>query len=209
LTLLVMSQTGVHLQQLVGVLGWLDAPVPMAAVFAFWAVVGALAALAFLEQPHIALVGVAAIAATVVTAWVLELGQGATYGNYWQGRYSMPYFVGIPLLFAMRPLGGSRPRRVHISRAIAGLSAPLLATVWFVMNLGLAGALHRWGVGLGGSWAPQRWNTWDSPLAPWLLLVVHGIASAFLLMTVHHDVDPTDIDSAGRGPTGLDLGAPA
>ena len=40
---LVVSNTGEHLRQLVGDLGWLDTAVPSVAVFLFWAIVGGLA----------------------------------------------------------------------------------------------------------------------------------------------------------------------
>lgn len=179
--LLIMSNTGEHLQQLVGVLGWVDTPVPLAAVFAFWCAIGALAALAFLEQPRIAASGAAVLGATIVAAWVLELGQGANYGSYWQGRYSMPFVVGLPLLLAIRT--GASPR-AGTSMTVARLGTPLVVTVWVILNLGFAGALHRWGVGLSGSWAPQQWDTWGAPLPPWMLLVVHGAATAVLVSTV-------------------------
>jgi hypothetical protein len=189
LLLLIMSNTGTHLNQLVGVLGWLDTPVPAAAVFAFWGALGALAAIAFLEQPKIAFAGAFALAATIVTAWILELGQGATYGQYWQGRYSMPIVVGIPLLFAVRTNGRSLGG-VSSSPLTARLARPLLVVIWFIANLGFAGALHRWGVGVGGSWAIQRWDTWAAPLAPWLLLAVHALATGALLASSDDPIRP-------------------
>ena len=98
--LLVASNTGDHLRQLVGILGWPEVPEPDLAVFLFWIGLGGLADLAFLDDSTIALEATAAVAATVVAARVLEVGQGTINGQYWQGRYSMPFFVGIPLLLA-------------------------------------------------------------------------------------------------------------
>ena len=186
--LLVAGNSGSHLRQLVGVLGWLDAPVPDLALFLFWIGLGALAALAFLDDSVIALRATAAVAAMVVTAWILEIGQGATYGQYWQGRYSMPFFVGIPLLLATRQ-GISRRSSEGLSKvtgtdALSRLALPIGVIAWLVMNIGFIGALHRWGVGVGGTWAPQQWNTWEAPLHPVLLIVVHVAASAGLLRIV-------------------------
>ena len=186
--LLVAGNSGDHLRQLVGVLGWLDTPVPDLALFLFWIGLGALAALAFLDDSVIALGATVAVAAMVVTAWILEIGQGATYGQYWQGRYSMPFFVGIPLLLATRR-GISRRSSGGLSNvtgtdALSRLALPIGVIAWLVMNIGFIGALHRWGVGVGGTWAPQQWNTWGAPLHPVLLIVVHIAASAGLLRIV-------------------------
>jgi hypothetical protein len=186
--LLMVSDTGDHLRQLVGVLGWLDAPVPDLALFLFWIGLGALAALAFLDDSVIALGATAAVAAMVVTAWILEVGQGATDGQYWQGRYSMPFFVGIPLLLASRRDISRRSSEglgnVTGADALGRLALPIGVIAWLVMNIGFVGALHRWGVGVGGTWAPQRWNTWGAPLHPIVLILAHVAASTGLLLIV-------------------------
>lgn len=186
--LLVASNSGRHLRQIVGVLGWLDTPVPDLGLFLFWIGLGALAALAFLDDSMIALGATAAVVLMVVTAWVLEIGQGATYGQYWQGRYSMPFFVGIPLLLTSRrgSRRGSGEGLGIVARADAldRLALPLGVIAWLVMNIGFIGALHRWGVGVGGTWAPQRWDTWGAPLHPIVLIVVHVASSAALLRIV-------------------------
>jgi hypothetical protein len=41
--------------------------------------------------------------------------------------------------------------------------------------------MQRWGVGLAGSWLPWTWDTYGAPVPPSLLLVVHAIASAWLV----------------------------
>jgi hypothetical protein len=179
---LVMGNTGEHLRQLVGVLGWLDTPVPTAAVFLYWAAIGGLATLAMIEQPRIAVIGLGVIAATVVVAWILELGQGADYGRYWQGRYSMPLVVGLPLLLSIRRR--DEPPHVRGSVALASLIRPLGIVIWVILNAGFAAALQRWGVGLAGSWLPWDWSTYDAPIAPWALLVIHALASAALIASL-------------------------
>ena len=188
LWLLVASNTGNHLQQLVGVLGWLDTPVPVVGLFLFWIGLGALAALAFLDDSVIALGATVAVVAMVVAAWVLEVGQGATYGQYWQGRYSMPFFVGIPLLLTSRRGNPSwRSERLDInaqSEALGRLAWPVGVIAWLVMNIGFVGAVHRWAVGIGGTWAPQQWDTWGAPLHPIVLILAHIVASTGLLLSV-------------------------
>ncbi len=173
---LVVSKTGEHLRQLVGVLSSLDAPVPTSAVVLFWVAVGGLVAVARLESPRVALTGVVSIAATIYLAWVLELGQGSDTGSYWQGRYSVPFTVGLPLLLAVR----FRHDAVGSSRAVDTFARPLAVAAWFIWNAGFLAALQRWGVGLAGSWWPWEWDTWGAPVPPWLLALVHAAATALL-----------------------------
>lgn len=171
---LVIGNTGDHLVQLVGVLGWLNAPVPTTAVLAFWATVGGLAAVALIERPRSALAGTATLAAVVVLAWLLEFGHGASYGEYWQGRYSMPLAVAVPLLLAWREHATSLDRLV----------GPLAMVWWGVANLGFFASQRRWAVGVDGSWYFWRWDVWGAPVPPALLLVVHAGATAWLARTL-------------------------
>jgi hypothetical protein len=169
---LVVANTGDHLRQLVGILGWLDTPVPLVAVFLFWAVVGALAALALLEFRRSALVFVACLVGAIVVAWLLELGQGLDYGNYWQGRYTMPFAIGLPLLLAWR----ANSNDWMIDRL-----APIIAwSSWLILNVAFLAAQQRWGVGVNGSWYPWDWDTWGPPIAPLLLVVGHAVGTAML-----------------------------
>ena len=171
---LVVGNTGDHLVQLVGVLGWLNAPVPTSGVILFWAAVGGLAAVAIIERPMSAVTPAAGIAAAIVLAWVLELGQGASYGNYWQGRYSMPLVVGLPALAAWR---AGRT-------TLDALVTPVAAVWWAVLNLGFFAAQRRWAVGVDGTWYVWRWDTWDAPVPPILLLGAHALATAWLAVAV-------------------------
>ena len=171
---IVVANTGDHLRQLVGILGWLDTPVPAVAVFLFWAMVGGLALIAALEYQRAALVYLAGLGGAVVVAWLLELGQSADYGNYWQGRYTMPFAVGLPLVLAWRPAA---------SEWLGDRAAPIVAwSGWVVSNLAFLAAQQRWGVGVNGSWYPWDWDTWGAPIVPWLLVLVHAGSTAALAM---------------------------
>lgn len=172
---LVMSNTGNHLQQLVGVLGWLDAPVPTSAVFLYWATLGGLATVALLERQRSAVVLALALAATVGTAWLLELGQGADYGQYWQGRYSMPFAVGLPVVAAWRSGGAG---------LIDRLTVPLAVSAWIVLNAGYFAAQRRWAVGIDGTFSPWHWDSWGAPLPPIVLLAAHLVVSAWLVAII-------------------------
>lgn len=172
---LVVTATGEHLRQLVGVLGWLSTPVPPSMVFLQWALLGGLATVAYLECRRAALVGAAALAAAIVTAWVLELGQGANYGRYWHGRYTMPLAVGLPIVLAWRAV---RAAPADDEETLVDRLVPVVAVVaWIVSNVAFAAAQQRWAVGIGGTWYPWRWDTWSPPVWPFALIVFHAIAS--------------------------------
>jgi hypothetical protein len=169
---LVVANTGDHLRQLVGNLGWLSTPVPAVAVFLFWALMGGMALVAFVEYRRSTFVYLAGLAGAIVVAWLLELGQAADYGNYWQGRYTMPFAVGLPLVLAWRPAG------------VGWLGDQLTSIVawgsWIISNVAFVAAQQRWGVGVNGTWNPFDWDTWGAPVWPWLLLLVHAGATAVL-----------------------------
>ena len=107
------------------------------------------------------------------SAWLLELGQSADYGNYWQGRYTMPFAVGLPLVLAWRPVGAELARRPADADRRLGS--------WVVSNVAFVAAQQRWGVGVNGSWYPWDWDTWGAPVVPWLLVLVHAGATRRVL----------------------------
>jgi hypothetical protein len=182
---LVVSNTGEHLRQLVGDLGWLDTAVPAVAVFLFWAIVGGLATVAVLEYGRAAAVYLGALGAAVGTAWLLELGQGANYGEYWQGRYTMPFAVGLPVVLAWRP------------DAPAWLEDRLVPIVgwssWAIWNLAFVSAQRRWGVGTTGSWYPWDWDTWGSPITPFALSIAHAAGTAVLVACCTSRDEPGEV----------------
>jgi len=167
----VMSGLGEHLRQLVGILGWLDTPVPQVAVFLFWAILGGLAMTTALEFRRSATVFLASLGAAIVVAWLLELGQAVDLGAY-QGRYTMPFAVGLPLVLTWRPA---------ITTSLSDRLTPIVAvSSWVIGNVAFVAAQQRWGVGVNGSWSPWRWDTWGAPLQPWVLILVHGGSTAAL-----------------------------
>lgn len=167
LVLTVIAQTDENLVEAVGVLGWLDTPVPAWVVDGWLLAIGALLAVAVLSRtwrPPVALAGV-----VVLTSWTLELLQGNTSGSYWQGRYSLPLLVGVPLLL-VRGAGRLTDRLV----------APVTVASLLFVNAGAWAAARRFGVGHAGSHLPWRWDTPLQPVHPLLLLLVMAAASAAL-----------------------------
>jgi hypothetical protein len=174
-TRLVVAATARHLRQLVGVLGWLSTPVPLVAVFAFWVAVGAIAGIGLVEYRRATVIASTGLGVMIVTAWLLELGQGADYGEYWQGRYSMPLAIGLPIALAWRPSAEG-------SALIDQLSPLIRWASWGIANVAFVAAQQRWGSGVSGSWDPGDWNTWGAPIPPALLVTVHAGAVTALII---------------------------
>jgi hypothetical protein len=189
---LVVANTGDHLRQLVGVLGWLSTPVPFPVVFLHWAVIGGLATVAYLERRRVARIGVIALLVAIVVAWLLELGQGADYGDYWQGRYTMPFAVGLPLVLVWRAEGDRRS-----SALVDQVTPVVVGAAWLISNVAFVAAQQRWAVGINGSWYPWQWNTWSAPVWPAVLVLVHAVATAALAALVSqaaaHRDDPVGV----------------
>ena len=183
--LIVIGRTGLHLREAIGVLGWLDAPLPETMVMLWVLALGVLVAAALMVDARPLLWGAAAtLAAAVAASWVLEMGQGDPSGTYWQGRYYLPLLAGIPLLLSQaNETNGVRPHSSHLpASARLGRATMLMALV--VLNVALAAAMRRWGVGIAGSLSPFAWNTYNTPIPPFLILVLHIGASIGLWIQI-------------------------
>jgi hypothetical protein len=184
----VVQATGEHLYQLVGRLGTLDASAPLSSVILWWATLGALAGIALLVAPRHFRAGLLLLGLVIVSAWVLEIGSGNRSGTYWQGRYSLPATIGLPMILAL----GAAPSLPRLREgAEQRITVALAATSWWVWNATFFAAQRRWAVGAGGSLLPWHWNTWSAPVPPVVVLVVHGAATAFLLWLIVTAVDAT------------------
>jgi hypothetical protein len=187
--LIVIGRTGLHLREAIGVLGWLDTPLPETMVMLWILGLGVLVGAALMADARALLWGSAATLAVAVTAsWVLEMGQGDPSGTYWQGRYYLPLLAGIPLLLTQsNDTNGVRPQTCHLAGfARMGKATMLIALV--VLNVALAAAMRRWGVGIAGSLSPFAWNTYNTPMPPVLILVMHIGASVGLWLQVSKTV---------------------
>jgi hypothetical protein len=170
----VLMQTDDNLVESIGVLGWLDTAVPAGAVHLWLIAIGMSIAIALGRSDGMRLVMWASVlgGTVVTTSWVLELVQGNDSGLYWQGRYSIPLIVGVPLLL----LHDRTTQR-------SGFAAPdaIVGGIGLVVvNIAAWAAARRFGVGTSGSFLPWRWDTVIQPVPPLLLLTVHAAASVWL-----------------------------
>ena len=174
-----LGKSGDNYEQMIGVFGWLDTPAPFLTVVVWTGMLGALIILAMVvrrRRQRIALLGLIGAAALVPV--VLETAKAADVGFVWQGRYTMPLAVGVPVLAGLM-LASERPGSVSLDRtrlylgAMAALFAAHLAA--FVQHL------RRNMVGYDGPiqfWSDPDW----SPLLPaWVLVPAYALALAALL----------------------------
>jgi hypothetical protein len=169
----VFMNTGQHLREAVGVLGWLDTPLPESMYALWFFAAGLVVMITLVTREYMRAVGAAAaLALFVVAGWVLEIVQGRTAGLFWQGRYALPVLVGMVIVAAM---GTDVDRK--IGAVAAALPGALALVVW---NVAFFQQLRRWAVGTHGSIRPWAWDTWDTPVPIPLVIVVHVAASAGL-----------------------------
>jgi hypothetical protein len=91
-----------YIQEMIGIMSWLDALMPGVIYVAWTVVAGALVVWAFLfadRAGRLRLVAIAGAAFLVPTA--LSVAYANTFGFITQGRYILPLLVGLPLLGAM------------------------------------------------------------------------------------------------------------
>lgn len=170
---IVVQRTGSHLREAVGVVGWLDTPLPESMYALWFFTAGLVVMIGLATREYRRVVGSAtALGLFVVVAWVLEIVQGRTAGLFWQGRYALPMLIGMVLVAGLS-VGADR-RIGEVAAAAPGL---LALVVW---NVSFFQQLRRWGVGQSGSIRPWAWDTWDAPVPIVVLMVVHLAGSATL-----------------------------
>lgn len=193
----VVGQTGAHLDETIGLLGWLDTPVPASMVLLWMVALGALVGAALMVADWRALgAATATLAIAIYASWVLEMAQGNYSGNYWQGRYYLPLLVGVPLVLGAA--GWRTARAVDVDRV--GRVVGVLALV--VINVAFAAAMRRWGVGIAGPMVPWSWDTYGAPLPPTILLGAHVAGSGGLWWWIDRRIRGDRARSATGRPAG-------
>ncbi|MGW0748652.1 DUF2142 domain-containing protein [Streptomyces sp. NPDC002587] len=154
-----------YIHQMIGYFGWLDTPAP-ALTWLFWfGVIATFAALALAYGRRRDMVAVLGMTVAVVMVPVIaQASQAERIGMVWQGRYLLPFAVGLPLMTVLICAARS-PDRGFPWRRLAGFSvialtvADVAAFYW---------TLRRFAVGTSGSWVathahwapPGGWAVW-------------------------------------------------
>jgi hypothetical protein len=143
-------------------------------VFAFGALLG-LALLAW--QRRFLLVAGATAVVTVGAPLLFETLQADQVGFFWQGRYSMPIALGVPVLLAMS-VATRRPR--PDIQGMERLVGAIAIAVVVAQVAAFGQALRRNTVGYNGALDFLVHPDWKPPLPAWLLTVLYlVVVSAF------------------------------
>lgn len=160
-------------QEAVGVLGWLDVRLPFFTYFVWIIGTVLLVALAFVfGRGRLAWGPLLLLAVSIVVQVAGEYPSVSTLGFYWQGRYTLPMLVGVPLLGAVAVGVSARapriPRRVVVGGGLAIGSALLLAYYQ---------TLRRYTVGAAGPLQIWKDMGWTPPVPVIVLLLLFLIAT--------------------------------
>jgi hypothetical protein len=163
---------------MIGVFDWLSTFPPMATFVLWFGLVGLLVLVAWSVADRRTALTVAAVLLTaVLLPPALEAFEAPKVGFFgWQGRYTLPLAVGIPLLAASG--AGERARRIFAGTRLYLVAGGLIiggqvAALW--------AALRRNSVGANGSVAFWQSPAWSPPVPALLLLFV--FAAAFTALT--------------------------
>lgn len=209
---LTLQQTPNLIAQMLGMVGWNDVRVPQATTLLWCGVVAVLVLPAFAlgnRRERLALLATTVL--VVVFPMAFEGYSGASYGVGWQGRYTLPLAVGMPLLGAeilMRrlrsvPWSGMGGALRSLANTLAGtLAIAYLFEVWW--------AWRRYAQGLSGKTVPMpaKWTPpvgWPVALG---LAVIGCIGLVLLLRWTSAEVERGDAPAVDAD-SGDDEGAPA
>jgi hypothetical protein len=157
-----------------GVLGWLDTPVPNFVLDVFTYGTGLLAILALCFAPRRLAIAVVAFTALVVTA---PLTIGAIRHPYFQGRYMLPFAVGIALTAGLGLTESVRTKRWL--RYLPIVAFPLIGAAHVHA---FAQTLRRHTAGTHGDWFFTHATPWGPPgLSATVLTILYSIAIIALL----------------------------
>lgn len=168
-------------RQMVGNLGWLDTTFP-AWLYTAWAALLVLLLLAFLATSgfrRIVALMVLLVAVVALPA-AIEASQHDVLGFVWQGRYTMPLAVGLPLVLAY----GIDQRWPRFGSGVKNAAAALLIGVILVAQVTAFWVnLHRYTVGVGNPGGLLH-VTWSPPVAAPQLLVTYAAVQVALAVVL-------------------------
>ena len=146
-------------REMVGILGWFDAPLPVVVYLVWFGATIAVIAIALLHaRPRSAVIVIGAVLTTVLIPAVLQAATAEKFGYIWQGRYTLPLFVLLLAVSALVvPETVWSALRTWPMRALSIVI--LVLQLWSFLNV-----IKRYAVGGGGSWS-QFWTApeWTPP----------------------------------------------
>jgi hypothetical protein len=168
-----LGATFIRYREMVGSFGWLDTPapaltwVPWTIGIAFLFVVAA----AWVNRRQVAVL-LSLLAATIAVPVVIESAAYRDAGGVsWQGRYTLPVAVGIPILAAVALATTERGRQLATPKLLVSIGA--LVSVAHIMAF--AQNVRRYTVGYDGPLQFWKDAQWSPPLPSLFLTVAYAI----------------------------------
>ena len=160
-------------KEMIGVFGWLDTPAPGMTPALWSCVVGALVTLGLALGDRRSVVATILLVVLVLAVPVLmELTKYRESGFPWQGRYTLPLAVGVPIVAGVA-LAVSNRLPSPLARRLSLVALPFLGVANAVAYWG---ALHRYLFGASAGWSSAP--AWNPPASPILLLAAGSVAIA-------------------------------
>jgi hypothetical protein len=166
-----LGQTSTSYTAMIGRFGWQDTLVPGVTLVVWTAALGALFMLGVGLTPRRMAALIAGLgAAVVLVPSVLEFIEARRFGFGWQGRYTLPLAVGLPILcgFALAEERHTFPRRDRLLIVI-GIGFVVAQFLAFWQNL------RRYTVGYNGPLLFWRDATWSPPVPSLFLLCAYAV----------------------------------
>jgi hypothetical protein len=178
------GSTSLNYREMIGVFGWRDTPAPALTSVLWTAAIGVLVVLGVgLSRRRSASVIAALLGLIVVVPALLEYIEARRFGFGWQGRYTLPFAVGLPILcgftLAQEPARILQRGRLLIVLGIAFVVAHFVA---FAQNL------RRYSVGKDGTLTFWLDADWTPPVPSSLLLLAYAVLIVALAFWLWGDV---------------------
>ncbi|CAB4882861.1 unannotated protein [freshwater metagenome] len=170
-------------RQIVGVLGWLDTGLPYGAYVLYGCfTVMLLVGVALSRNKRLIVAAAALVAALAVVPVVVNVISAPTAGLIWQGRYSVPLFLGLGVLGMVG--WGEYTDQPERTRCIVPVRVVACVCFAGAEILGFWQMLRRFTVGAHG----KIWLTgslpWQPSIAPMILIAANIVFAAALCAVV-------------------------
>ncbi len=185
-----VSRLPVRVKEMVGVFGWGEVPAPPWMWWGWLAAVAGvvLAGLVLGRWRHRAVL-VGLVVANAALPTIMEVPRAAELGYIWQGRYSLPFAVTVPIFAAW--VVGRSGRMPVVATRIAAVGVGGFAAVALVAAHGISVTRFATG-GIEPWWGYLDDPTWEPKVAPVALLVaVVGGAATWACSVVTAALVPT------------------
>jgi Predicted membrane protein (DUF2142) len=206
LYLLALGDSPAWLTQMFSAIGWSNTTAPLATYVIWYAAIAFVVVLALVcGRARSVIVLMATVALVVVLPIVLTVSQVPAEGIGWEGRYTLPLAVGVPII-AVSLIGES-----SLEKMLRDRTATILCVgVWVANSLAFVEALRRYAVGVhgpldyfGGPWSPPVGNV----VATIWGVVAMGVFALLLRQLVscrRPSPLPQTIESRGKEPNKID-----